>query len=164
VANEGVRNTEQIISTFSRLNDGLVSVYMYGVKAAANRPLIDVLTRANRGESFIYDGWRWSAGAGIEALSERFRDPLLTDLRVVFPAACPAEAYPTLLKNVYRGNSVEIFGRLPRQTETIAFSLKGLSGPIAYEGYFRQRVSEAPADPQLPDLWAKEADIARRLR
>ena len=39
-ANAGVRDTADILSKFSKLNDGLVSVYMYGVKASANRELI----------------------------------------------------------------------------------------------------------------------------
>ena len=164
VANEGVRGTEQIISKFSELNDGLVSVYMYGVKSAANRRLIDVLTRANRGESFIYDGWRWSAGAGIESLSERFRDPVLTDLRVVFTSACPAQAYPARLKNIYRGNSVEIIGRVPTGVKDVAFSLKGLSADVAYEGFFRQPLSSAVADPSLAEAWKAEASIARQIR
>lgn len=164
VANEGVRGTAQIISRFAKLNDGLVSVYMYGVKSAANRELIDVLTRANRGESFIYDGWRWSAGSDIEKLSERFRDPLVTDLRVVFPTACPAEAYPRLLKNVYRGNTVEITGRVPKGTKEAAFSLKGLSGARAYEAFFRQSLATAFDDPSLPAAWAAERAIDRKLR
>jgi Mg-chelatase subunit ChlD len=163
VANEGVRGTEQIISRFSHLNDGLVSVYMYGVKSRANRELIDVLTRANRGESFIYDGWRWSAGSGIGVFSERFRDPVLTDLRVIFPSACPAVAYPALLKNIYRGNSVEIVGRVPSATREVAFSLKGLSGRVAYEGFFRCSIDSAGEDPSLPAAWAAEEAIARRL-
>ena len=83
-ANYGVSDTAEILSKFTALNDGLVSVYMYGVKSSANRELIDVLTHGNRGESFVFEGWRWNAGEGMEELSERFRDPVLSDLRVIF--------------------------------------------------------------------------------
>lgn len=158
-ANTGVRATADILSKFSKLNDGLVSVYMYGVKASANRELLDVLTRGNRGESFIFDGWRWKAGSAIEALSERFRDPLVTDLRVVFPSSCQAEAYPTLLRNVYRGNSVEIIGRVAGQPADISFSLKGLAGETAYEGFFRMPLANSQVNPAIPGMWDQEREI-----
>ena len=155
-ANSGVRGTSDILSKFSNLNDGLVSVYMYGVKASANRELIDVLTRSNRGESFIFDGWRWKAGSEIENLSKRFRDPLVTDLRVVFPASCQAEAYPTLLRNVYRGNTVSFVGRVAGHPDSVAFSLKGLAGETAYEGFFRLPLEGSAQDATVPERWRSE--------
>lgn len=163
-ANVGVRETAQIISKFSTLNDGLVSVYMYGVKSSANRELIDVLTRGNRGESFIFDGWlRARSGEGLEALSTRFRDPIFTDLRVVFASTCPAESYPMLLKNLYRDNTVEIVGRLPAGAKEVAFSLRGLAGATAYEGYFNLPLVSAAAEADLPERWRKERAIDAQL-
>ena len=163
-ANVGVRETAQIISKFSTLNDGLVSVYMYGVKSSANRELIDVLTRGNRGESFIFDGWfRARSGDGLEALSTRFRDPIFTDLRVVFASSCPAEAYPALLKNLYRDNTVEIVGRLPADAKEVAFSLRGLAGATAYEGYFRFPLASAATDATLAERWRRERAIDAQL-
>lgn len=163
-ANAGVSGTSDILSKFSELNDGLVSVYMYGVKASANRELIDVLTRGNRGESFVYDGWRWNAGSGIETLSERFRDPVVTDLRVIFPSALDAEAYPSLLKNVYRGNTVDITGRVKGRPEEIAFSLRGLAGAVPYEGFFKLPLNGVGYDESLPDRWRQEREIDLKLR
>lgn len=163
-ANAGVRDTADILSKFSKLNDGLVSVYMYGVKASANRELIDVLTRGNRGEGFIFEGWRWKAGSEIERLSEKFRDPLITDLRVVFPSSCPAEAYPSLLRNVYRGNGVSFVGRVQGRPADIAFSLKGLAGETAYEGFFRLPLDSARNDQSIPAMWAQEREIDIKIR
>ena len=161
-ANYGVSDTAEILSKFTALNDGLVSVYMYGVKSSANRELIDVLTHGNRGESFIFEGWRWNAGEGMEELSERFRDPVLSDLRVIFAAGVQAEAYPRLLRNIYRGGTLEFVGRVPAQTEEIRFSLRGLNGEEAFEGFFRLPFATAASDPTLADLWRGEADIARK--
>ena len=163
-ANVGVKETAQIISRFSALNDGLVSVYMYGVKESANKELIDVLTRGNRGDSFIFDGWKWKAGSGMEGLAERFRDPVLSDLRVVFAAGCRAEAYPRLLKNLYRGESVEIVGRVPDGVREVSFSLKGLNGRTAYESFFRLPLDSAPEDPSVASAWREEMEIDRKLR
>lgn len=164
IANKGVRETSQILSRFTKLNDGLISVYMYGVKDDANRELIDVLTRGNRGESFIHEGWRKYAGRDLEQLSDRFRDPVLTDLRVVFAADSKAEAYPVMLKNLYRGEMIDIVGRVPVGTREVAFSLKGLNGDKAYEGFFRYELSKTPFDDKIPSLWASEKAIDSKLR
>ncbi|MBQ6136029.1 MAG: VWA domain-containing protein [Kiritimatiellae bacterium] len=163
-ANAGVSETSQILSKFTSLNDGLVSVYMYGVKKSANRELIDILTHGNRGESFIFEGSRWNAGEGIEGLSERFRDPVLSDLRVVFTSVTKAEAYPRLLRNLYRGEIVDVVGRVPRDVREIAFSLKGLNGDKSYEGFFRLGLAQTPFDPTIPDAWRREQAIDARLR
>lgn len=163
-ANEGVTSTAEILSKFTSLNDGLISVYMYGVKAGANRELIDVLTRGNRGESFIFDGSRWNAGSKIEALSERFRDPVMSDLRIVFAAGSRAEAYPRLLKNLYRGDVVEIIGRVPQGTESVSFSLRGLNGKNPYEGFFTVDLSSSARDGTIAGRWATESEIDRKLR
>lgn len=163
-ANVGVRQTAQIISKFTALNDGLISVYMYGVKASANRELIDVLTHGNRGESFIFTGMRWWAGSGIENLAERFRDPVLSDLRVVFAAGTKAESYPRLLKNFYRGDTLEIYGRVPSGVNEVAFSLKGLNGKVPYEGFFKLPLAVSSTQRGLAELWAKEKDIDSKLR
>ena len=162
-ANMGVSDTAEILSKFTTLNDGLVSVYMYGVKSSANRELIDVLTHGNRGESFVFEGWRWNAGDGLEELSERFRDPVLSDLRVIFASGVQAEAYPQLLRNIYKGGTLEFVGRVPSGTREVAFSLRGLNGDNAYEGFFKLPFATAAYDPSLAALWRNEADIARRI-
>ena len=163
-ANSGVSETAAIISKFTELNDGLVSVYMYGVKESANRELIDVLTHGNRGEGFIYGGRRWNAGSGIEGLSERFRDPVLSDLRVVFAADTGAEAFPRRLKNLYRGETVEIVGRIPKGRGRVAFSVKGLAGAKPFEGFFKVDLVQSGFDAGLPAAWEAERAIDARLR
>ena len=163
-ANAGVSDTAQILSKFTDLNDGLVSVYMYGVKESANRELIDVLTHGNRGESFIYGGLRWKAGSGIEKLSDRFRDPVLSDIRVVFSANSQAEAYPRLIKNLYRGDTVTIVGRVPKGRSEVAFSLKGLNGKNTYEAFFKVPLGKIATDPALAGAWAEEAAIDAKLK
>ena len=163
-ANSGVSDTAQILSKFTDLNDGLVSVYMYGVKESANRELIDVLTHGNRGESFIYGGLRWKAGSGIEKLSDRFRDPVLSDIRVGFTADSGAEAYPRLLKNLYRGDVVTIVGRVPKGRGEVAFSLKGLNGRKPYEAFFKVPLGRIASDPSLAGAWAEEAAIDAKLK
>lgn len=136
-ANEGVNDTEEIISRFTELNDGLISIYIYGVKSAANRHLINMLTRENRGEFFIFDGLRRESGAGIDALSERFRGPVISDLRVLFAGNQEIAISPSRLRNLYQGNSVEFTGVVPVGVRELAFSLRGLDRNGARESFFR---------------------------
>lgn len=164
-ANAGVSETAQILSRFTALNDGLVSVYMYGVKGSANRELIDVLTHGNRGESFIYDGERINAGKGLEKLAERFRDPVLSDLRVVFAADTKADIYPRRLRNLYKGEDVTFVGRAPKGTKEISFSIKGLNGSSPYEGFFTVRIAGAAVfDQSVPAEWVGEHAIDGKLK
>lgn len=163
-ANSGVSGTAEILSRFTALNDGLVSVYMYGVKKEANRELIDLLTRGNRGESFIHEGSRRRAGIAMEPLAAAFRDPVLTDLRIMFAAGSVAETYPKLLKNLYRGGSVVLRGRCPSRIKDLVFTLQGLSGANAFESLYKLDLTTAgPADPALVEDWRADRVIAGRL-
>ena len=164
-ANSGVSGTAEILSKFTALNDGLVSVYMYGVRVSANRELIDILTRGNRGESLIYDGWfKSKVGAEIGRFAERFRDPVLSDIRVVFSAGTKAEAYPRRLRNLYRGGTLEIVGRVPMSVSTLSFSVVGLNGRDYNEGLFDQPFDTAAADVGAPALWQAERKIDLKLK
>lgn len=164
-ANVGVKHTAEILSKFTKLNDGLVAVYMYGVTSSGNRELIDLLTRGNRGESFVFGGrMKWRAGSGIEGLAGRFRDPVLSDIRVIFSASTKAQAYPRLLKNLYKNEVLELVGRVPQGTEDISFSLRGLNGNVPYEGFFKMPLNIAPEDNEIIDLWHKEREIDLKLR
>ena len=163
-ANSGISSTTEILSRFTALNDGLISVYMYGVKSSANRELIDLLTRGNRGESFVFGGSRWRAGSGIEGLSERFRDPVLSDLRVVFSSGTQAEAYPRRLRNLYRNGTLELMGRVKAGTGEVAFSIKGLNGKRAYEGFFRLPLATAASDSSVIAKWRAEQQLDMKLK
>lgn len=163
-ANSGLKDTSRILSRFTALNDGLVSIYMYGVKATANRELISLLTRGNRGDSYVWEGDRKAAGARIGDLAGHFRDPALSDLRVIFSAGTPAEAYPRRLRNLYCGDKVEIIGRVRQGVDKVAFAVRGLNGAKAYEGFFRINLAAAGYDSSLPKRWHEEADIDARLQ
>ena len=164
-ANAGVSDTAEILSRFTKLNDGLISVYMYGVKKEANRELIELLTRGNRGESFIHTGFRTQAGKSLEALAKAFRDPVLTDLRVVFAAGTEAETYPRLLKNLYKGHTVELCGRCPASVKKLVFTLQGLSGKKAFESLYQFNLATAdPVDRSLREKWIDDRSVEKTLK
>ena len=159
-ANEGVSENSEILGKFTTLNGGLISVYMYGVRGSANRELIDVLTHGNRGESFIFDGFGWSAGSGIETLSERFRDPALSDLKLVYSADCAAESYPKTLKNLYFGDTLVLTGRVPKSAKELSFSLSGLNRGEAYESFFRVPLKPCNAGGAIKSRYINEENIS----
>lgn len=163
-ANAGVSDTAEILSRFTKLNDGLVSVYMYGVKKKANRELIEILTKGNRGESFIHTGFRFNAGKELESLAKAFRDPVLTDIRVTFASGAEAETYPVLLKNLYRGGRVELRGRCPASVKKLVFTLQGLSGKKAFESLYQLNLAASPtADRSLRDEWLADRAVSFRF-
>jgi hypothetical protein len=84
-------------------------------------------------------------------------------LRVVFASGTNAEYYPRLLRNLYRGGVVNIYGRVPADTAEVAFSIKGLSGSQAYESYFAFPVANATVDDALPDIWRREKSVGTVL-
>ena len=89
---------------------------------------------------------------------------MLSDIRVVFTADSGAEAYPRLLKNLYRGDVVTIVGRVPKGRGEVAFSLKGLNGRKPYEAFFKVPLGRIASDPSLAGAWAEEAAIDAKLK
>lgn len=68
-----------------------------------------------------------------------------------------------LLKNLYRDNSVEIVGRLPANAREVAFSLRGLAGAVAYEGFFRFPLASGADDATVSEQWRRERAIDVQL-
>ncbi len=133
----GMTRSAEIISTFTDLNGGLISVYMYGVKEEANAYLMDMLTRGNRGEWTRHSGIRWHAADGIPELAARFQDPVLTDVSISFATASRAEAYPTRVTHLYVGRPIDIYGVCPSSSKELVFVVRGLNGTQAHKDVFR---------------------------
>ena len=136
-ATSGLTRNAEIISRFSELNGGLISVFMYGVKESANAYLMDMLTRGNRGGWARHEGLRWSAASGIPALTKKFERPVLSDVSVIFAASSHAETYPKLVTNLCEDEPIEIYGVCPAGQKEIVFQMRGLNGATVFEGLFR---------------------------
>ena len=152
----GMTQSAEIISAFSELNDGLVSMYMYGVKEEANAYLMDMLTRGNRGEWTRHTGMRWRAASGIPELAARFQDPVLTDVSVTFAAASRVDAYPKRVTHLYAGGPIDVYGVCPSSNKDVVFAMRGLNGTQAHEDVFRLEFD--PAKTLTPDVkreWAQ---------
>ena len=142
-ATSGMTRSAEIISRFSELNDGLVSIYMYGVKDNANAYLMDMVTRQSRGSWSRHNGFRWTAADGIPALAKKFERPVLTDITVLFTTSSNSETYPRLVTNLCEGEPIEIFGKCPANQKELVFSMRGLNGGTVFENIFTLPFSKA---------------------
>ena len=152
----GMTRSTEIVSHFARLNDGLISIYMYGVKDSANAFLMDMVTNSSRGGWARHDGMRWFAADGIPALSKKFERPVLADISILFAATSNADAYPRLVTNLCIDEPVEIFGKCPASQKEIVFSMRGLNGADVYESLFKLSFDKAARlGPETRTAWAK---------
>ena len=135
-ATSGMTRSAEIISRFSELNGGLVSIFMYGVKPEANAYLMDMLTRCNRGGWACHQGLRWQAAKGVPDLSKKFEKPVLTDVAVIFTASSRAETYPKLVTNLCEDEPVEIYGVCPADQKELVFQMRGLNFVTSFESMF----------------------------
>lgn len=155
-ATSGMTRSAEIISKFSELNGGLISIFMYGVKGNANAYLMDMLTRCNRGTWARHEGLRWSAAAGIPALAMKFQRPVLADISVLFSASSRAETYPQLVSNLCEDEPIEIYGSCPADQKDLVFSLRGLNGAMVFENMFRLPFAKAEKmGPEVKTAWAQ---------
>ena len=154
-ATSGMTRSAEIISRFSELNGGLVSIFMYGVKAEANAYLMDMLTRCNRGGWSCHKGLRWQAAKGVPDLSKKFEKPVLTDVAVIFSASSRAETYPKLVTNLCEDAPIEIYGVCPADQKELVFQMRGLNAVTPFEGMFTLPFASAEQlDAEVRTAWA----------
>ena len=133
----GMTESAKIIGAFSKLNSGLVSVYMFGTQSSANTYLLDMLTYCNRGASTVLSGNRWDIPASLATVYEGVRNPVMADITVVFDSASKSEVYPKCTANLYKDRPLELMGVSPVGTEELVFQLRGLAAGKGYDSIFR---------------------------
>jgi len=133
----GTTESAKIIGEFSKLNNGLLSVYMYGTHSKANGYLLDMLTYCNRGESTVLTGNRWDIPASMATVYEGVRNPVMGDVTVVFDSASRSEVYPKSTTNLYKDRPLEMLGVCPDTTDELVFQVRGLAGEKGYDSIFR---------------------------
>lgn len=138
----GVTESAQIIGEFSKLNNGMISVYMYGTQRSANAYLLDMLTYCNRGTSTVLNGNRWDIPPTMAAVYEGFRYPVMSDITVVFDSASKSEVYPKSTVNLYKGRQLELCGVCPDTTGELILQVRGLAAGKGYDSIIRLKLAE----------------------
>ena len=153
----GMTESSEIIGAFSRLNNGMVSIYMYGTHKDPNLYLIDMLTYCNRGTSEIVKGNRWDIPASMAQLYMGFRNPIMSDVSIKFDSSSKSEVYPLRTTNLYQDTPMEFFGVCPASETELLFQARGLAFDKGYDSVFRLPLSDAkPGKADIKALWARQ--------
>ena len=154
----GVTKSAPIITEFTKLNQGMVSVYMFGTQRQANRYLLDMLTYCNRGNATVLNGNRWDIPASMAKVYQGFREPVLSDITVVFDSASHSEVYPKRTLNLYREQPMILNGVCAEQTEELIFQVRGLAADRGFDAIVRLKLRESaqPGGAELKTQWAHQ--------
>lgn len=147
-----------IIGKFSKLNNGMMSVYMFGASPRANRYLIDMLTYCNRGGSAILEGERWGIPKAMAASYQGIRNPVMSDVTVVFDTGSKAEVYPRSTTNLYKDQQLEIYGECPADAKEVICQVRGLAAKKGYDSIIRLNLSKDAKSGKnaIKERWANQ--------
>jgi len=141
----GMTESSEIIAAFSRLNSGMMSIYMYGTHKDANAYLIDMLTYCNRGSSTVIKGNRWDIPTSMADAYMGFRNPVMSDVSILFDSASKSEIYPRRTTNLYKDRPIEVYGVCPATETELVFQVRGLAFDKTYDSVFRLPLASAQA-------------------
>lgn len=156
-ATVGVTETTRIIGEFTRMNQGAISVYTFGIKQS-NPYFLDMLCYANRGENTSASGNVYQIASELEPVFESIRNPVMKDLSLVFTAKSGGEIHPKHLTNLYADRALTIYGRVPRAVKVVTCQLKGQSSSAPYDAIFTFTLEKARTSSlNLRKIWAERA-------
>lgn len=149
------------LETFTRQNQGEISIFTVGIGRQVNRYLIDFLSFRNRGDSLVTEQAR-QIGPAILRTVEEIRRPVLRHLTHRFVGGDPLSVYPRSLTHLYLDRPLILVGRIPADQQTVTFQLVGHSGAGAHDMVHTLDVDQIPPGPwSLRQDWAWQALLDR---
>jgi Mg-chelatase subunit ChlD len=154
----GLTESAKIIGEFSKLNNGMISIYMYGTQGSANVYLLDMLTYCNRGAAKVLAGNRWDIPGSMAKEYEGIRNPVMGDVSVIFDSASKSEVYPKRSTNLYKDRPLELSGVCPEGTDELVFQVRGLAADKGYDSIFRLSLTRhaKQGTPAVKARWAQQ--------
>ena len=153
----GLRNPTKIIGEFTRLNQGRISIYAFGIKAKSHY-FLDMLCYANRGESVIFSGEKVGFSKELTSVLDSIRNPVMQNISLLFDTTSGGEIHPQKLTPLYADRPLVVYGRVPKATKTVTCQLQGVSATQPYNAVFSFTFQEAISTRQdLRRLWAERA-------
>ncbi|MBR6023294.1 MAG: VWA domain-containing protein, partial [Kiritimatiellae bacterium] len=144
-ATAGVLENSDIISRFSRLNDGQVSVFTVGAGDNVNRFLLDMLGQFNRGGT-SYREDRAQLPEAVRAVARGVARPVLANLRWRLSSGAAAEVFPEDLTHLYLDRPLRLTGRCPLEgAKGAVLQVEGESGGKRFDMVFPLEWDEAEA-------------------
>lgn len=155
----GLTESASIIGDFSKLNNGMMSIYMFGTRTKANAYLLDMLTYCNRGSSAIVkNNNQWNIPSTMATAYESIRNPIMGDMTVVFDSASQSEVYPKHTPNLYKNRKLELYGVCPKTTQEVVFQIRGLAADKGYDSVFKLNFAKqaTTGTKDVRTLWAHQ--------
>lgn len=120
----GLVDSSDIIETFTRRNQGNVSMFALGGGRQVNRFLLDLLSYRNRGDVRVEEVRQDIPGA-MRSMAEELRRPVLMNLRPRFSGIDDGEIYPATLTHLYLDRPLSLYGCYRGRAPNAAFQIVG---------------------------------------
>ncbi len=145
LVNTGLTDSTEIIGTFTRQNQGRISVFTIGVLTQSNEYLLDLLSYCNNGAAEIVTTGRWDIPAVAERVMQGLQRPVLSGLAFRFASDADVEVYPQQIGNLYLDRPLVIYGRYRRDMSQLVFQAVGMAGTTRTDMIFNLPL-ELPRD------------------
>lgn len=154
-----VTQDTEIISEFSKMNGGNVSVFSVSPGRKGNNDyLLSMLSYLNRGGAASIVNDRFDMIPDTRDIFVSTSRPILTDVSFVFDTYSAAEVAPHNTPHLYLDSPLFIFGRVKKDVEEITFQAKGKSSGKNYDMVFKLPTKGndvIEGDSQLRQEWAR---------
>ena len=131
----GLLDSSEIISRFTRLNGGNVSMFTLGAGDRVNRFLLDMLGQNNRGGTW-YREERAAIPVAMRQASRELSRPVLMNLRYRISTDAESEIYPPALTHLYLDRPLRLTGRVKDTGEDAVLQVVGESGGKVFDMVF----------------------------
>lgn len=145
---------DQALSTV-RKKLGQTRIFTFGIGSSVNRALLSKMAQLGRGAAEFLQ-----LDEDIEGAILRFQDkvafPLLTDIQLEWHNCRTWDLYPSLLPDLYAGQTLQLAARLKRDSETKPATLR-VSGKRGAQSVHMELKLPAPSpdSPEVTRAWAK---------
>lgn len=138
----GLMDNSDIISRFTRLNQGNVSVFTIGAGDSVNGFLLDMLGQNNRGGTWTGADRAQIPDLAADAAKELSR-PCLMNLTYRMSGNWPVEIYPPALTHLYVDRPLKLVGRVPSSAAGGVLQVVGTSAGQTFDMVFPIELDEA---------------------
>jgi hypothetical protein len=105
----GITDVRRIVGDLVHVRPTNTSIFAFDIGKRGNRYLLDLIAFESRGYSWVEENVKTGRFKLAEFI-RRYRDPLLLSMVVNYANLEEGDIYPRVLPNLYRGESIEIFG------------------------------------------------------
>ncbi len=154
----GTLESSRIISGFTALNRGNLSVFTLGTSKTKNDYLLNQLSYCNRGDSAEVKGGRWGIPDAFNGLAGSLARPVLCNVNFIFDSGFRGEIYPLQTTNLYEDRPLILYGKCDADVSDVTFQATGKAGSAPCDMIFRLPIRPAAvkdAD-QLRQKWAEQ--------